>query len=136
MSNPMTLTADMLREGKACGPQVELFEQTFGQSAQLTPENMRKAIAAGLNVIWYITLITEKDWNDACEEAYPGFRTRKRRVMLYVYRYGHLPTHEEITAYGRSLDRAESVALPDHMIEQLITDWENWIHAGCPPYGM
>lgn len=132
----MTLTADMLREGKACGPQIELFEQTFGQSVQLTPENMRKAIAAGLNVIAHVASICEAEWNQACEANCPGFLDRKRRVMFYVYRYGHLPTPEELTAYRRSLDRAESVALPTHMIEQLITDWENWIHAGCPPYGM
>ena len=47
------ITAAKLRKWRACGEQIELFVQTFGEGRVLVNlANVRKAMAAGLDVTW------------------------------------------------------------------------------------
>jgi hypothetical protein len=52
------ITAEMLRKHSACGPQVDLFVSTFGESVELTPETWAQAFLAGLDVLWCEALLT------------------------------------------------------------------------------
>ena len=47
-----TITLDELRSSRACKNQLELFERTFGDRIELTDENVRRAVDAGLDVEW------------------------------------------------------------------------------------
>ena len=51
------VTADLLREHNACDDQIELFVQTFGQSAKIGPRNWSKAHKAGLHLLWLVRLL-------------------------------------------------------------------------------
>ena len=56
-----TITVDYLREQDACPEQVELFAETFGQSAELTRENLIKAAQAGLDTGWLAKCLLDED---------------------------------------------------------------------------
>jgi hypothetical protein len=66
------VTATMLRALNACADQIDLFLATFGEEAELTPENVRRAHEAGLDVVWMATYRErsefERVWNDAYVE--------------------------------------------------------------------
>jgi hypothetical protein len=49
---PWTITLDWLQSVKACEEQVVLFESTFGDSAEVTVENLEKAREVKLNLSW------------------------------------------------------------------------------------
>ena len=47
-----TITVEWLREQSACPDQVKLFADTFGQSATITPELIRRAAEVKLDLDW------------------------------------------------------------------------------------
>ncbi len=55
----MILTATMLRSIGAY--EVNKFVATFGEQAEVTPENVRRAYEAGFNVAW---LAAYREWNE------------------------------------------------------------------------
>jgi hypothetical protein len=52
MIRKRTVSVKWLRHRKACGSQVELFQETFGESAPITRENLIRAAEAKLNLGW------------------------------------------------------------------------------------
>jgi hypothetical protein len=48
----LIVTAEWLKEQNACADQVKLFQQTFGESVELTRANLRRAVDVGLDVGW------------------------------------------------------------------------------------
>ena len=47
-----TVTVEFLRKLGACSKQVELFVELFPDGAEVTEENVTKAIAGGMDVPW------------------------------------------------------------------------------------
>jgi hypothetical protein len=62
-----TITVAWLRERNACANAVKLFRKTFGKSARITAANVRKAVAADLNLDWIaervLTTTIYAKWN-------------------------------------------------------------------------
>lgn len=48
----MKLEVWMLEEMWACKDQVRLFKSVFGNSAEITPENLNQAAKEGLDIFW------------------------------------------------------------------------------------
>ena len=54
MSVPKRITAQWLVEHDACEKQVALFRETFPRGTAVTPQTLRKAGAAGLEISWLV----------------------------------------------------------------------------------
>jgi len=79
------ITADLLRKMHACHTQVSLFIETFGDGAALTPGNVRKALAAGLDMEWFlIELGVSYDWKKMWPDTGPWDTTPERADPDYV----------------------------------------------------
>jgi cell division septum initiation protein DivIVA len=50
-----TISITVLRRLNACADQIDLFLATFGEEAEVSPENVRRADEAGLDVVWLAT---------------------------------------------------------------------------------
>ena len=55
---PRTITVADLVKAYACSDQVRLFEATFPKGVRVTLRNLNRAVKAGLNVAWAVTLLT------------------------------------------------------------------------------
>lgn len=47
-----TITVKWLTERRACVGQVKHFQELFGEEAEITLDNLAKAVAIGLNLNW------------------------------------------------------------------------------------
>lgn len=126
------LTAQDLRDGEACPPQIALFVATFGEYAYLEPANVRKAIAAGLFVCWpdhTLGVFFDEDLEQQC----PGYSKRHSLVVDELYhKYSGADFDTLQRRWWKSRDLAESVIVSDKMVGRIIEAWEDWLHAGCP----
>ena len=65
-----TITIEWLESEEACKDQVQIFTETFGDSADLTSENIREAVRVGLDIHWLAEhLLTTCDLKDAYHAA-------------------------------------------------------------------
>lgn len=60
MTHKIEVTSTMLEQIGACPREQELFAAVFGPSAEITKENVIKALTAGLNVSFFMRLINKK----------------------------------------------------------------------------
>ena len=51
------ITLTLLREHNACKEQINLFEELFGDSAELNQENWNLAIEKELDVLWLLNVL-------------------------------------------------------------------------------
>lgn len=81
----MHITAQFLRDNDACGEQVDLFVQTFGEEGgELTRANLVKAAQAGLSVHWLVPVlgINRDDYNRAIPPHYNTFEASIERHRM------------------------------------------------------
>lgn len=76
---PTIYLSDLLN-ARACRNQVELFRETFGDKVEFSPENMQRALDAGLEVIWAINWL---------KPDFTGW-IRTNENDLYCYKNGRL----------------------------------------------
>lgn len=55
-----TVTVQSLIDLRACNYQIELFQETFGNSCELTRENLQRASEVKLDLIWWIQKVYGK----------------------------------------------------------------------------
>ena len=58
---PLVVTLKWLAEHRACQGSLELFLGVFGESAELTLANLKKAGANGMNVWWLAELLSDTE---------------------------------------------------------------------------
>jgi|SRR5882757_6600472 len=58
---PTRITVAYLKKMEACTSKIDLFRRTFGNSAEINLENLRKAKAAGLNLGYLYKYLYEDD---------------------------------------------------------------------------
>ena len=82
-----TITAEWLAERAACPGQVEKFRAEFGASVAITPDTIRRAAAADLDLDWaaekLLTAPARKAYEDArapARKAYEDARATARKA--------------------------------------------------------
>lgn len=84
------ITVAWLKRRRACGRQVRLFRDLFGESAALTRENALRAARSGLSIQWLAERLLAGEALDAYHEAetsaacaYFGAGDRETAVIAY-----------------------------------------------------
>ena len=87
-----TVTVEQLQDLDACPEQVQLFFETFGPRAEVTPDTLARALAVDLNLGWLarrvlsppvlasLTRTTDAAWAEyirVTNAARAGYRTRR-----------------------------------------------------------
>jgi len=93
----MKITAEALKRLDACADQVALFEQHFPEGCLVTEEAALKAVAAGLDVAWFMQRQKRPLW-----EAY----ARQKRPLLEAYERQERPLREAYEQQKRPLREA------------------------------
>src|SRR4249920_3591561 len=74
---PRTITVADLVKAYACSDQVRLFEATFPKGVRVTLRNLNRAVKAGLNVAWAVTLLTPErraEYDKAADSAWAEYK--------------------------------------------------------------
>ena len=53
----MKITTEWLRKKRACAEQVAIFDREWPDGAELTPQNVDRAVALGLTVDWLLSYV-------------------------------------------------------------------------------
>ena len=73
----LTISLEMLEKAGACEEGIAAFRGMFGESADLTIRNIRKAQKAGLDVEWLAKLMTPEALKTYDEAIAPALKANK-----------------------------------------------------------
>lgn len=97
------VTAEMLRTNGACDGMVNRFIDTFGERADVTPENVRKALGAGLYLEWITTKLWGKTYMRYSRKLADRIDRLDDKIRITSY---PAPTDREIANITRWLNKA------------------------------
>ena len=97
------VTAEMLHNNGACDGMVDRFLDTFGERADVTPENVRKALGAGLYLEWITTKLWGKTYRRYSRKLADSIDRLDSKIRI-TRRYAS--TDREIANLTRWLNKA------------------------------